>query len=126
MYARRVGSSVYAVFEEPIREAHEVDGKMLSRQVDALDEAATKQGVQPLTAFISVSPAMREFAIEEGVDPEAIPPEAWFEAEQGLMTVRALRAGDPDLDLDADLAALERALIVAKERGIRFHVVVDV
>jgi glycine/D-amino acid oxidase-like deaminating enzyme len=107
-------------------------GKALARESEKLDFAARCRGVPPLTSLLSESQAaLAEKLKTEGFDPAKmrLPPEVWFNAGEGLKTVRALaeqvraklndfRQPNPIL---RDLSAAETLLIAAEAAGVRFH-----
>jgi hypothetical protein len=107
-------------------------GRALARESDRLDSAARARYVSPLTALLSESHAMlAEQMREEGFDPlkMRLPPEQWFDAAEGLKTVRALaeyvtaRLNDfkyPNPIL-RDLKAIELLLVESEAAHIRFH-----
>jgi glycine/D-amino acid oxidase-like deaminating enzyme len=107
-------------------------GKALGRESDRLDSAARRKGVEPLTSLLSESQAALRAQLEaDGFDPSKmrLPPEVWFDAGQGLKTVRALaeyvggnlndfKQPNPIL---RDLKAAETLLAAAEAAGVRFH-----
>jgi hypothetical protein len=110
-------------------------GKALARESDRLDTAARSRGVEPISALTSENQqVLRERMQAEGFDPAKmrIPPELWFEAAEGLKTVRALaehvtaklndfKQPNPIL---RDLKAAEALLAAAEAAGparVRFH-----
>ncbi len=107
-------------------------GKALARESDRLDSAARRKGVDALTALLSESQdALRVQLIADGFDPSKmrLPPERWFDAAQGLKTIRALvehvganlndfKQPNPIL---RDLKAAEALLAAAEAAGTRFH-----
>jgi hypothetical protein len=108
-------------------------GKALARESDKLDSVARRKGVEQLTGMLSESQeTLRAQLIADGFDPTKmrLPPEVWFDAEQGLKTVRALaeyvganlndfKQPNPIL---RDLKALETLLVAAAAAGVKFHV----
>ena len=58
-----------------------------------------------------------------------IPPEQWFDPNEGLRTVRGLldylRRHPVAPDVAEDLEAMEQVLTAAAEQGVRFHLAVD-
>ena len=108
-------------------------GKALARESDKLDSVARRKGVEQLTDMLSESQeTLRAQLIADGFDPTKmrLPPEVWFDAEQGLKTVRALaeyvganlndfKQPNPIL---RDLKALETLLVAAAAAGVKFHV----
>ncbi len=107
-------------------------GRALARESDRLDSAARRKGSEPLTALLSESPAALRAQLEaDGFDPSKmrLPAELWFDAAQGLKTVRALaehvganlndfKQPNPIL---RDLKAAEALLSAAQAAGVRFH-----
>ncbi len=107
-------------------------GKALARESDRLDSAARRKGVDALTALLSESQdALRAQLVSDGFDPSKmrLPPERWFDAAQGLKTIRALaehvganlndfKQPNPIL---RDLKAAESLLAAAEGAGVKFH-----
>ena len=103
-----------------------VDGKALARASSLLDGLATAAGVKPLTQFASMGGD--EFGIFRDLGIEA-PPDQWFTAAEGLLTVRALRSAIGDagnVALVEDLAAMEEVLVAAEKTGQRWHLAMDI
>ena len=107
-------------------------GKALARESDKLDWAAKLKGAQALTGLVSESQAalIAQLA-EEGFDPSKmrLAPERWFDAAEGLKTVRVLgeyvneklndfKQPNPILK---DLKAAEALLAAAQGAGVKFH-----
>ncbi|MDQ3439853.1 MAG: hypothetical protein M3478_05830 [Planctomycetota bacterium] len=108
-------------------------GKALARESDKLDSVARRKGVEQLTGMLSESQdALRAQLVADGFDPSKmrLPPEVWFDAEQGLKTVRALAeyvgANLNDFKqpnpIVRDLKAIEALLVAAAAAGVKFHV----
>ena len=107
-------------------------GKALAREIDRLDSAARRKNVQPLTALLSESQADLRTKLEaDGFDPSKmrLPPELWFDAAEGVKTVRAVaeyvsanlndfKQPNPIL---RDLKSAEALLAAASAAGIRVH-----
>jgi hypothetical protein len=107
-------------------------GKALARETDRIDLAARTRRVRQLPEMLSESHAVLiEQMKAEGFDPSRmrLPPEKWFDAAEGLTTVRALiehvganlnhfKQPNPIL---RDLKAVEALLAAAQESGVRFH-----
>jgi len=107
-------------------------GKALARESNRLDTAIRRYGAAALTALLSESQAALIAQLrEEGFDPTKmrLPPEQWFDAAEGLKTVRALtthvtnnlndfKQPNPIL---RDLKAAEALLVAAEAAGVRFH-----
>ncbi len=107
-------------------------GKALARESDRLDNAARTRGVSPLTSLLSVSQAVLRAQMEaDGFDTSKmrLPPELWFDAAEGLKTVRAL-SGYVNAKLNdfkqpnpilRDLKAAEALLTAAESELVKFH-----
>jgi len=107
-------------------------GKALARETDKLDSTARRKGVAPFTSLLSESQAaLIEQLKADGFDPAKmrLPPETWFDASQGLKTVRAVaeyvganlndfKQPNPILK---DLKAAEALLMAAEQAGMKFH-----
>lgn len=158
-----MGHSFFITYERPPERllSCDIPGKCLSIASDILDQRAELLGVAPLTSFGSSSlddyysligvpdecfdeetgtydrEAIEQWRREElGDDCEPLPendPETWFEADAGLVTIRALltsvreNATDipyPECTL-SDLEACERVLEELKQQGIRWHLASD-
>lgn len=130
--------SLYIVLEQEVPgfDAAYISGKALSASEKALAGIARQVGVIPLMEFHSVEPEELAGMIKEsGGDPSTmnLPPLEWFDARDGLATVRALRdyltknpQSLPNTSAaEEDLIACERVLAGAQERGLRWHLAVD-
>lgn len=107
-------------------------GKALARESDKLDFTARRCKVEALTSMLSENPAiLAEQMKEQGFDPSTmrLPPEQWFPAANGLVTVRALHTfvsanlndyKQPNPIL-RDLKAVETLLAEAEAAGVKFH-----
>lgn len=107
-------------------------GKALARESDRLDNVLRGRSVPALTSLLSESQAVLRAQMEaEGFDPAKmrLPPERWFDAAEGLKTVRALtelvtadlnRYKQPNAIL-RDLQAAEALLAAAQAAGVKFH-----
>jgi len=107
-------------------------GKALARETDRLDAVIRNRGITPLTSLLSENQeVLRAQMVADGFDPAKmrLPPERWFEAGEGLNTVRALSeyvTGDlnhfkqPNAIL-RDLKAVEALLAAAQAAGVKFH-----
>jgi hypothetical protein len=107
-------------------------GKALARESDRLHTAARSRNVSALTALMSQTQAVLRTQMEEqGFDPSKmrLPPELWFDAAEGLKTVRALseyvtahlndfKQPNPIL---RDLKAAETILAAAETARVKFH-----
>ncbi len=143
-----------ALFIVPEREVEGldtfVDGKALAHLKD-LDSLASEAGVRPLMEFFSAGPDdLLGILGEEGDDGELhlpagieSPEVAWFDAGDGLVTVRGLLrhlANHPEKDvlpgltregvradwLVEDLRQFEQVLLGLDRAGVRWHLSVDV
>jgi len=132
-----MAQAIVVTLEKDLPEAGPVyakagSGKALARESDRLDFAARRCGVTAITSLLSESQAALIAQLrEEGFDPGKmrLPPEQWFDASEGLKTVRALAAHvtahlndfkmpNPIL---RDLKAVETLLEAAQNAGGRFH-----
>jgi hypothetical protein len=109
-----MSAALYPVLESSDIGIDAVDGKALARDSDLLERLALSAGVTPLTEFISFE------SDDYGI----------LEAADGLRTVRALldgvrQAREGDGALLADLHALEKVLVQADERHVRWHLAID-
>jgi hypothetical protein len=113
-----------------------VNGNMLAKESDALERLAKKTGVRPLLSFFSVSP--EEVTSVVGDDGETIerlggkaPREQWFNAKDGLTTVRKLISNLELLKLDrsdqvlSNLKEFEKVLETASQSSVRWHLAID-
>ena len=112
--------------------AKAASGKALAREIDRLDSAARRKNVPPITSLLSESQADLRAKLEaDGFDPSKmrLPPELWFDAADGLKTVRAIaeyvgtnlndfKQPNPIL---RDLKAAEALLAAAAAASVRFH-----
>ncbi len=107
-----------------------MDGKCLARNIEALDAAAARLGVRPLSDFLSADPAqVSEFLKGEGMEvaESEFPPLRQFAAQDGLLTVRALaaHAAAKADGVARDLHECERILTAAAAHGVGWHFEVD-
>ena len=133
-----MGVALYVALEKEIPgfDASSVCGKCLEKVQSRLDGIAKEHGLTPLGDFISVAPEdVLAFFEDEGEMPEGLEPPAaeWFDAAEGLRTVRGLLAyvrENPSSVNQArgvcdDLEAAEEVLVAAKKRKVRFHLAID-
>ena len=91
--------------------------------------------VKPLTEFISQNPEeLADFMEGEGIEaPDGPPEEQWFEAKDGLKTVRALKqylTDNPTALMNSkavcdDLSEFETVLERIEKEGVLWHLAVD-
>jgi hypothetical protein len=130
-----MGAALFITLERQIPgiDASSVGGKLLSRNLDWLNEASGKLNVRPLGDLISVnSDEAADFLEGEGMDTGelSIPPEQWFDADEGLKTLGALllhtESTKPEQkNLLEDLRSCMQVLERAKQNDVRFHFAVD-
>jgi hypothetical protein len=115
-----------------------VNGHALARNEDALEQLAQRLDVHPLLEFFSAdedSMAMlQEQGAEELEEKPRLPQPQWFNASDGLQTVRALigflreaptALGSGTRPVLMELGEYERVLQKAEKRGLRWHVAVS-
>jgi hypothetical protein len=132
-----MSSALFIAAEQQIPDLETfVNGKAAARLSDDLDGLATQLGVRPLSSFISIPPqTIVGFLESEGVDTgdQELPPAAWFDAGEGLATVRTLREhieahfsaiGSRDA-VASDLREYEPVLSSLAQRNVRWHLEVD-
>jgi hypothetical protein len=133
-----MGVALYIVLEKPADFDPFVNGKALSRSEKDLARIAEKLGVKPLMSFFSAAPEeANDFLVDEGIDPDAIglklSPLEWFEASEGLHTIKSLLrhmehnpgAVKDSAAVTGDLKEFERILAEAEKRKLRWHLAVD-
>jgi hypothetical protein len=107
-------------------------GKALLYYHHQIDELAVNLGVPSLSGFFRPDrAAVAAFLLSQGVEPDedALPDEDWFEAYEGLLTVRGLLerlredadAVPQGAKVIADLEEIERVLVPAEIAGIHFR-----
>ncbi len=115
-----------------------VNGKTLAHIPDrVLDRVSRQAGVRPLTEFLSSDPEEdAAFFEDEDMDPPpgGFPPEQWFDAADGLRTVRGLLTRVADLaaadrgyaeGVDEDLRQYLEVLVALERAGVRWHLAGD-
>lgn len=103
-----------------------------------LEQLCLELGVSPLMDFFSVDPqeteALLEAYLDQDEEPLSTPDEQWFDADDGLMTVRALEhhlQRQPG-KLDNQQAVLQelteyRAILeVLQQHQVRWHLAIDI
>ena len=132
-------SGLYIVLEREIPGFDPyINGKNLDRASDELDALANRLTVRPLMGFFSAHPNEVADLLDEesggpGLDGLDLPPETWFEADDGLKTVERLLAHLADHS-DAvsesprvmeDLREFQSVLKRASAEHSRWHLSVD-
>jgi hypothetical protein len=130
-----MGAALFIVLEREVSgvDAGSVGGKSLSRNLDWLDDASKKLNVLSLGEMISVNPEDAAAFLEgEGQNASglSLPAEQWFDAAEGLRTVKALLQHTKSLKpgeklLLQDLTACQQVLDRARQECVRFHFTVD-
>jgi hypothetical protein len=128
-----MGSALYIVAEKDLSDFDMVvDGKALARAEKDLSAVCARIGVKSLMNFFSQNPD--DLADMLGEDVPDLPPEKWFEAQDGLVTIRALLsrldAGTESINsapaVANDLRACERVLAHLEEKKTRWHFAIDI
>lgn len=107
-------------------------GKALLYYQRQIDELAERLELIPLSRFFSRSPDdIAAYLRTQGVEPnlEDLPEEEWYDAADGLRTARGLlealgaapRSVPQPEKIVADLQEIERVLVAAERKRIRFH-----
>jgi hypothetical protein len=115
-----------------------VNGHALARNEDALERLAERLHVSPLLEFFSADENSMALLLEQGAgNPEwaqNLPQPQWYNAPQGLLTVRTLIAflheaptalGSETKPVLAELCEYECVLRKAAQYGLRWHVAVS-
>jgi hypothetical protein len=130
-------SAIYPAFEKPLVGSDSFNGNSLSRCLSQLDELAASVKVTALSRLIDVA-TMADELDDEDIGAIAVPPVKWFQAADGLLTIRGLlvaaeqnnvrfqsRRGDDTETVLAELKQLEELLVAAAADANRFHLLVD-
>ena len=128
-----MGMAVFITLERPISDLDHigiVSGKSIARHMERLTEIARQNGCRPLEEFVSMDrDAVTNLLGEEDVQAAGveIPTAQWFEATEGLNTVRCLQKqmDGSDENLFQDLKSYERVLEAAHAAAVRFHLEYD-
>jgi hypothetical protein len=133
-----VSAAYFIVLEKKIENLDQsMEGKMLARATEALEDIATLHKVRPLTGFTSIDPADAA-AFLESEDPDMdkgkLPPLQQFTPDEGLLTVKALISHletQPSAVRNSegvlrDLRACDRILSAAKQHDLKWHFEVGV
>jgi hypothetical protein len=128
-----MSSAVYLVPEPSLAEIPVIDSKALSNALEDLDVLAEQLELEPLSSFLHVS---RDEIEDAGVNlmDFLMPQTQWFEAENMLETVFALRIhlekhpkAISNIELVMpDLKALELALEVCENHKVRVRLTIDI
>lgn len=115
-----------------------VNGQALARNEDALESLAGRLKVSPLLEFFSADENSMALLLEQGAgNPDwarHLPQPQWFNAAEGLVTVRALihflAEAPADLGSETPLVLLElreydRVLSKTALHGLRWHLAVS-
>jgi hypothetical protein len=115
-----------------------VNGQALARNEDALEAMAGRLNVNPLLEFFSADENSMALLLEQGAgDPDwarHLPQPQWFNAAEGLVTVRALihfltddpaALGSETPPVLLELREYERVLSKTAQRGLRWHLAVS-
>jgi len=132
-----MGVSIYVSLEKEIAgvDPLAINGKPLSKAVDALDEWAQAKGLRTVMEMVSSPPEEVADLMDVEVDdlPEHLVAEQWFAAADGLKTIRAMiehlqqhstavKAAD---DVLTDLQDIEAVLVAAEAQRVKFHFSID-
>jgi hypothetical protein len=128
-----MSSAVYLVPEPSLIQMPVIDGKCLSSALEDLDVLAEQLQLEPLSSFVHVT---NEEIEDAGVDfmDFLMPQTQWFNAENLLETVFALRVHlgkHPQAILNSelvmpDLKALELALELCETNNIAVRLTIDI
>lgn len=115
-----------------------VNGHALARNEDALEQLARRLQVSPLLEFFSADENSMALLLEQGAgNPEwaqNLPQPQWFDATDGLRTVRAILAylahdpaalGSETQQVFGELRDYERVLRKTAQFGLRWHIAVS-
>jgi hypothetical protein len=127
--------SYYIVLEKEIPNLDVyVNGNYLSKNSENLEQLAKQLGIPTLMSFFSVNPNELSSLLGEPGFGEAggkADSERWFNAEDGLQTIRALsnhfEHTEPTAhgQIVSELREFDQVLSAAQQQGIRWHLSVD-
>lgn len=131
-----MGDAIFIALEHEIPDFDaNVTATALAQSVDALVDVADQLDVRPLADFFSQSEEdmaafmdSDEMELDDEVD---VPEEQWFDAAEGLNTIRSMidyfaeHPQEAEAAVVADLKAFEKVLAQADERHIRWHLEVE-
>ncbi|MDR3751888.1 MAG: hypothetical protein P4K94_10425 [Terracidiphilus sp.] len=115
-----------------------VNGHAMARNEDALEKLADRLHVNPLLEFFSADENSMALLLEQGAgNPDwarHLPQPQWFDASDGLLTVRALidflstspaALGSETQPVLTELREYERVLRKTSLHGLRWHIAVS-
>ncbi len=115
-----------------------VNGRVLARYENAVEQLALELGVKPLLEFFSADENSMALLIEEGAgNPDILkrlPPPQWYRPEDGLSTLAALiealsvdphQLGSEGPEVLNELREYEAVLRKTAERNLRWHLAVS-
>jgi hypothetical protein len=115
-----------------------VNGHALARNEDALERLAERLNVASLLEFFSADENSMALLLDQGAEnpdwPLPLPQPQWYEAADGLLTIRALidslvdapaTLGSETQPALAELREYERVLRKTAQHGLRWHVAVS-
>jgi hypothetical protein len=115
-----------------------VNGHALARNEDALERLAERLHARPLLGFFSADENSIALLMEQGAGSPTwtrhLPQPQWFDASDGLLTVRALMdflaaspaaLGSETQPVLIELREYERVLRKTAEHGLRWHLAVS-
>ncbi len=130
-----MGAALYIVLDREVAgfNATEVCGKAIGSNYEVLEELAHSVGVRSLGDFVSISESDAADMFGDNA-PEDVSGETWFEAADGIASVRQLlqtlsstSSEIPNLNATrSDLQTILNQLELARGHGAKFHVAMDV
>lgn len=128
-----MGMAIFISLEKPIPNVDHtglVCGKFIARHLEQLNEMARQHGCLPLENFVSMdTDAVTNLIGEDDVTSAGveIPAAQWFDAKDGLHTVRTLQkfGNNTDENLLHDLKSYAQVLAAADAAAVRFHLEYD-
>lgn len=106
-----------------------VSGKRLAQAHARLASAARTLGLPDLTHFFSQDPEEAAEWVEDQEVAKNLPPEKWFDPEEGLTLVRALLPHFSTVPEDSaiveELREFEDVLLRLRKAGLRWHLAID-
>lgn len=124
-----MGTSAFVSLERQIPDLPDMDGKVLARDLDRLDELAAKLNLSSLCGFFGMSGHEMADLVGQNLGKE-LPEAKWFAPAQGLAVVKGLlahlRVNDPDNGAIPDLLVMEQILRKAQDAGVRWRLAIDI